>query len=185
MTEEQLEKRLECELRENAALMDDLRRVGDLGLPQCCIAAGYIRSYIWDLLHGYEPRGLHQDIDVVYFDPEQTNEERDVELERQLRSATGSGKWSVKNQARMHIRNGEAPYRSTLDAMSRWPETATAVGAGWDNGRITLYAPYGLEDLYALRVRRSPLFHDQAYYVQRVRQKGWSALWPRLTVVDG
>lgn len=33
----------------------------------------------------------------------------------------------LRNQEQMHIRNGDQPYSSALDAMRYWPETATAV----------------------------------------------------------
>lgn len=39
----------------------------------------------------------------------------------------------VKNQARMHLRNGDRPYQSATDAMRYWPETATG---SWSTRRI-------------------------------------------------
>jgi hypothetical protein len=46
-----------------------------------------------------------------------------------LRARDDALGWSVKNQARMHERNADRPYRSASDAMMHSPETATAVGA--------------------------------------------------------
>jgi hypothetical protein len=63
-----METRLQQYLLEHETLLDDLRLVRSLQLPQCYIAAGYIRNYVWDRLHGYPGRGRHNDIDVVYFD---------------------------------------------------------------------------------------------------------------------
>lgn len=91
------EKKLIQAITEHEQLIHDLRRVRNLGLPQCYIGAGYIRNYIWDVLHGYPLRELHSDIDVVYYDTEDMREERDLLLEQQLREQTGNFKWSVKN----------------------------------------------------------------------------------------
>lgn len=169
-------------LRDCEPLIQDLRAVRSLGLPDCYIAAGYIRGYIWDCLHGYDARLCHEDIDVVYFDPRLCSAKRDEALQLRLIKESGNPRWSVKNQARMHIRNGAPPYTSTADAMSRWPETATAIGVRLtDQDELELCAPYGLDDLLCMVVRRSPLFTDQLYYLERVRRKNWLQDWPLLT----
>lgn len=179
-----LENRLIGCLSEYDALMNDLLIVQELNLPQCFIAAGYIRNYVWDRLHGWGPRETHEDIDVVYYDADEPSEARDRQLTQALVAATGNRKWSVKNQARMHMRNHAEPYRSTADAMSRWPETVTAIGARrTGDGRIEICAPHGLEDLFGMVVRRSPLFTDKDYFLERVRKKGWKKKWPRIDIV--
>ncbi|CAH1207077.1 nucleotidyltransferase family protein [Paenibacillus sp. JJ-223] len=179
-----LEDRLKEDISEYAQLLQDLRRVRALGLPQCCIGAGYIRNYIWDRLHGYKHRDSHTDIDVVYYDPEDVREERDVQIESVLRRETGNPLWSVKNQARMHLRNGTEPYQSTLDALRHWPEVVTAVGARLnEQDQLDICAPHGLEDLYGLIVRRSPFFADRSAYLRRVEGKNWHLQWPELTII--
>lgn len=179
---ENLEHRLMQYVYEHDGLMNDLRLVRELALPDCYIAAGYVRNYVWDRLHGYEDRAKHDDIDVVYYDADELSEERDIALERELIRRTGNEKWSVKNQVRMHIRNRELPYLSVEDALSRWPETVTAVGVRLnENDELVICSPYGLNDLFGMMVRRSPLFADQAYFEDRVRRKGWLTLWPLLT----
>jgi hypothetical protein len=178
-----LDKQLKHYLYEHELLMKDLRLVRELKLPQCYIAAGYIRNYIWDRLHGFEGRETHHDIDVVYYDLNELSEEKEREIENELIQKTGNDKWSVKNQARMHVRNGEVQYQSTLDALSRWPETVTAIGIRIDEENdIVLCCPYGLEDLFNMIVRRSPLFQDREYYLERVRKKEWKRLWPLITI---
>ena len=37
-----------------------------------------------------------------------------------------------KNQARMHVVNNMLPYSSSVDAISKFPETATALGVTLD-----------------------------------------------------
>lgn len=179
------EQQLEELIRENGQLMEDLRRVRELNLPDCFIAAGYIRGDVWDRLHGYEHRSIHTDIDVIFYDQTDTSEERETALERYLISTTGNDKWSFKNQARMHIRNGNPPYLSTEDATSWWPETATAVGARLDaQDELHMIAPYGLDDLFHMIVRRSPRFNDKEYYLSRVTAKNWKDQWPKMTIME-
>ncbi|WP_408894504.1 nucleotidyltransferase family protein [Paenibacillus taichungensis] len=178
------EEKLIQAITEHEQLMHDLRRVRSLGLPQCYIGAGYIRNYIWDVLHGYPLRELHSDIDVVFYDREDMRDERDLLLEQQLREQTGNSKWSVKNQARMHLRNGYEPYQSTEDALRYWPEIVTAIGVRLDEqGQVRICAPHGLEDLYGLIVRQSPFFSDADYYNHRVEKKCWQQQWPKLTII--
>ncbi|GAA0137231.1 nucleotidyltransferase family protein [Paenibacillus sp. YSY-4.3] len=176
------EERVKRLIRECEPLMQDLRTVRRLGLPDGYIAAGYIRGYVWDRLHGYDARFRHEDIDVVYFNPRHCSEQQDEALQLRLIEESGNPQWSVKNQARMHIRNGAPPYASTADAMSRWPETATAIGVRLtDHDELELCAPYGMDDLLRMVVRRSPLFADRLYYLERVRGKKWLQDWPMLT----
>ncbi|WP_306440259.1 MULTISPECIES: nucleotidyltransferase family protein [Paenibacillus] len=178
------EEKLIQAITEHGQFMHDLRRVRSLELPQCYIGAGYIRNYIWDMLHGYPLRELHSDIDVVYYDTEDMREERDQLLEQRLREETGDLKWSVKNQARMHLHNGNEPYHSTEDALRYWPEIVTAIGVRLDNqDQVDICAPHGLEDLYTLIVRQSPFFTDADYYNQRVEKKCWQQQWPKLTII--
>ncbi|AZN42210.1 nucleotidyltransferase family protein [Paenibacillus albus] len=181
-----LEQRLIQLLLEHESLLDELRLVRSLRLPQCYVAAGYIRNYVWDRICGYSSRSLHDDIDLVYFDSNDLSPGRDHELEEYLITATGNPQWSVKNQARMHTRNGDPiPYQSTADALSRWPEMVTAVGVRLnDEDQLELCCPHGLADLFQMRVQRSPYFLDHGYYLERIAKKGWEQNWPNLTVIS-
>jgi hypothetical protein len=165
--------------------MEVLGAVRDLGLPDCWVAAGFVRNCVWDHLHGRAVSPLPQDIDVIWFEPTACDAARDVGLEMALRERDGTPAWSVKNQARMHGRNGDAPYRSATDAMRYWPETATAVGVRLDaRGGIEVAAPFGLDDLFDLVVRPTPRFAvgKHAVYLERVRSKHWQRDWPALQI---
>ena len=180
-----LEKKLIQYIEENESMLNDLRRVRDLHLPDGYIGAGLIRNYVWDRLHGWDNRQQHNDIDVIYFDPNDCTEERDRALENHLITSTGNTKWSVKNQARMHEKNGNSPYTSTGDAISFWPEVVTAIAVRIDQeDRLEVLAPYGLEDLFQLKVRRSPRFEDHAYYLARIHKKQWQQKWPLLQIQE-
>jgi hypothetical protein len=173
------------ELSEDARMMKILRRVRDLNLPDWWIAAGFVRNKIWDAVHEKtEPTPLN-DVDVIYFDSNEIDEKFEIDWERTLNAQDSSIPWSVKNQARMHLRNGHSPYHSATDAMSRWPETATCVGVRLDpNGGLELAAPLGISDLAGLIVRRNPGFTGSVEdFVKRQNEKQWASHWPELTFV--
>lgn len=171
-------------IRNNDEIMKDLALIRELHLPDWYVAAGYVRNYIWDSLHGTSRRTPLNDIDVIYFNAEELDEEIEKQYEQQLQEKTGSTVWSVKNQARMHIRNGDQPYTSIEDAMSHWPETVTAVGIRLEeDNRITYVSPYGIDDIFEFRIRRSPKFEDESVYQSRVAKKNWRKIWPKLEIL--
>lgn len=161
----------------------DLELVQSLNLPYACIAAGYVRNFVWDQLHGYTKRTPLNDIDVIYFDKNNVSENFEKEIEAYLSEKTNCSIWSVKNQARMHVNNGDPPYHSISDAMSKWPETVTAVGMTKDEeGNIKVIAPYGVDDIFNMKVRRSPLFKNKEYVRKRVINKNWKNIWPMIEI---
>jgi hypothetical protein len=154
-----------------------------LELPDCWVGAGFVRNRVWDHLHARPVSPLPQDIDVIWYDPRQATPERDRELEAALRARDATLAWSVKNQARMHGRNGDLPYGSARDAMRHWPETATAVAVRLGGqGVVEVAAPFGLDDLFDAIVRPTPRFAagKQSIFLERVRAKRWQATWPGL-----
>jgi len=168
---------------------DDVRlrllgHVASLNLPDCWIGAGFVRSAVWDHLHGRSPEASWDDIDVVWFDKNGAAVAADEAIEAHLKQADPSANWSVKNQARMHLSNGDAPYLSVEDAISRWPETATAVALRLQADAIDILAPLGLDDLFSMVIRPTPSFtgHKLSLFHDRMRAKQWLDRWPRLTV---
>lgn len=162
-----------------------LRLVRELGLPDCWVAAGFVRNRVWDHMHLRFSSPLPTDIDVIWYDSKEAVSERDVSLEAALRSKDSTPNWSVKNQARMHQRNADEPYRSATNAMSYWPETATAVAVRLsDRNVIEVAAPFGLNDLFELVVRPTERFLTEKHpvYLNRIHAKNWETTWPRLKI---
>jgi hypothetical protein len=163
-----------------------LQPVAALGLADCWIGAGLIRNAVWDHLHGLpvEPKA-GSDVDVAYCDHGDASLERDLAIERRLLDTFPRVPWSVHNQARMHERNGDAPYRDTADAISCWPETATAVAARILGDDVEVIAPHGVDDLIGMIVRPSPAFASRLpAYRERQAAKNWARRWPRLQFID-
>jgi uncharacterized protein len=172
-------------IQNDAWMMDVLGAVQRLHLPDWMVGAGFIRSKVWDHLHGYQHRTPLPDIDVIYFDPRATDPAAENTYELQLCNRLALP-WSVKNQARMDLRNRDAPYVSSADALARWPETATCVAATLSNdGSVRIIAPHGITDLVELRVQPNSLFsQDLEIYRQRVAARGWHGIWPLLQISD-
>lgn len=167
--------------------MEALLALRHLHLPDGWIGAGFVRDAVWAYQHQHPLSPVPADVDVVWFDDKQLSERQDRALEAALKQLSPAFNWSVKNQARMHQRNGDAPYRSTEDALRFWPETATAVAVRLtDNYGLETIAPYGLEDLFELRLRPTPRFaHEKrTIFWLRVAEKRWLARYPLLRIIE-
>jgi hypothetical protein len=173
-------------IERHADMMRLLRAVEKLDLPDCWIGAGFIRNAVWDSLHQRVPNcSLLNDVDVVFLSRAFQDSASDVAFEARLQAMCPNVPWSVKNQARMHVRNGDTPYSNTESAIAVWPETATAVAARLRDGRLELLAPHGIADLVGLIVRPTPAFVSKLQeFESRVQSKNWKARWPRLTVLS-
>ncbi|MFX3672997.1 MAG: nucleotidyltransferase family protein [Paenisporosarcina sp.] len=162
-------------------MMNVLRHASTLELPDWWICAGFVRSKVWDTLHSFEVRTPLPDVDVIYFQSDQVDEENEKRLEGILKKMDPTIPWSVKNQARMHHVNQVTPYTSSTDGMSKFPETATAIGVTLDEiGELHLCAPYGVEDLLSMTIKPTSLFKDSQLFKERLVAKKWSAKWPNV-----
>ncbi|WP_235988859.1 nucleotidyltransferase family protein [Aquibacillus kalidii] len=164
-----------------------LHAAKQLALPDWWICAGFVRAKVWDSIHDFSERTILPDVDVVYFDPNNLSEITEKRIEKQLYEWDPHVPWSVKNEARMHHINGVEPYKSSIDAISKFPETATAIGvkmSGDDN--IVLASPCGIKDLVNLKVKPTQFFKENKnllpLYQQRVEEKNWQSIWSRLLV---
>ena len=166
------------------ALMRLLRLLEDIGLPDSWIGGGFIRNAVWDFLHGSRTSAGCDDIDVIYFDSSNALPERDERIEASLCRLCTGAPWSVKNQARMHKRNGDLPYCGSADAVWHWPETSSAVAVRSLGGRAELIAPYGTDDLINGVVRPTQAVQARmAIYHRRIRTKDWASRWSNLTIL--
>lgn len=168
-------------------MMEIIKIASTLNLPDWWVCAGFVRSKIWDTLHGFNERTETPDVDVIYFDNKNMDESFEKELEKKLVSMMATIPWSVKNQARMHIINDLPPYISSEDAISKFPETATALGVKLDKeNNLDLTAPWGLVDVIHLEVKPTPYFTETkelaAIYEERILKKNWKSIWHKIKV---
>ncbi len=171
-------------IRSDGWIMSLLSAHQTLGAPDSWIAAGAIRNPVWAKLHGiaHKPE-LENDVDVIYFDSSPPQDQEEV-YRQQLKALQPEVNWEVRNQARMHIRNHDAPYRDSYHALEHWAETATAIGVRFNGDEIELLTPYGVDDLLGMIVRPTPKFtHKRQIYEKRISDKAWQKKWPRLTIL--
>ncbi|GAA0609402.1 nucleotidyltransferase family protein [Virgibacillus siamensis] len=168
-------------------MMDILITAKSLHLPDWWICAGFVRSKIWDSSHGFRERTVIPDIDVIYFDNTNIDEGKEKRLQHRLLSTHPNEPWSVKNEARMHVVSNSPPYSSSVDAISKFPETATALGVKLDEyDNLMLAAPYGVEDAINMKIKPTSYFTKTseriAIYEERVAKKNWQSNWGGLKV---
>ncbi len=179
MAERELTERLCNLVAATPRLIGFLRAVESLALPDWAIGAGVVRAAVWDSLAGFPPSQV-DDIDVLYHDPTDLTWAPEEATEIRLRTLMPEVPWSVRNQARMHLRKGDPPYGSTENAMRHWLETPTCVALRIEpGGGLTVIAPFGLEDLFARRIR--PTWRGLQFpkeYQSRLHQKRWHERWP-------
>ena len=170
--------------------MDALAHVRALRLGAWCVGAGAVRNLVWDALHGHAAPSALADIDVAHFDANDISSQHDARLQQRLQAMAPSLPWEVTNQAGVHLwfeqhfGHAVAPLASLPDAVASWPEFATCVGL-WldDDDALHLIAPHGLDDLFAMVVRRNPARVSVETYRERVATKRYAQRWPHVTVV--
>ena len=168
-------------LKKDTERMRVLEIVNSLKLPDCYVAVGFLRNMVWDYLH--EKTTPINDIDVVFYDSKDTNNTRAREAESFLNGRHPEFIWEVRNQALMHLRNKDRPYKNTLDAMSYWPEKETAIAALInDEGKVSISSAFDLESL-----KRGKVTHNSKRSIEifkdRLSSKQWTKIWPNLQVV--
>jgi hypothetical protein len=166
-----------------------IERWASVGLPDCWIVAGALAQSVWNHALGLPSTHGITDVDLVYFDAEDLSEDGEVRQSMRIRDVFSDLRiWiDVKNEARVHLwyesKFGKAiqPYVSTADAITTFPTTATAVGLQPTAGKLKVYAPYGLTDLFGLVVRPNKKQITRLVYEAKVAK--WIKLWPSLHIV--
>lgn len=176
-------------IRQERWLWEILVWLADRNPPGWHVGAGCLTQCVWNRLSGRPSRAGINDIDVVFFDPDDLREEPETALEADLTQAFGNLEmaFDVKNQARVHLwytqRFGYAipPYASVHAAIDTWPTTATAVAVTLSDGEPEIYAPFGLDDLFAMTARPNKCQITAEIYEKKVAR--WRRHWPALTIV--
>ena len=187
-----LTERLVEIVRADPRLMHVLRVVRGLDLPDWRIVSGAVYQAVWNAQTG-RPAGYGiKDYDLAYFDASDVSYGAEDVIIQRVAAAFEEpfrSQVEVRNQARVHLwfenRFGEpyTPLGSTDEALSRFvaPTFAVGVRLGADDG-ITVAAPFGLEDVFAMTIRSNP---------NRPLAKGWAQTienargrWPELTVIE-
>ena len=167
----------------NGAILD---RLPDLGLSQPWLVAGCLYQAVWNRLGGRPPAENVKDYDIFYWDEDTSWEAEDAVIRRGAALLADLGvEVEFKNQKRVPIwypqRFGAdyPPVSKARDGIDRFQVLCTCVGltpAG------ELYAPYGLDDLYAGRLETNPATPTPGRALEKMQS--YRARWPWLTIAQ-
>jgi hypothetical protein len=184
-----LEARLEAILRDAPSLMRVMQTARELALPDWLIVSGAIYQRVFNHLTGRDPDYGIKDYDLAYFDASDISyEAEDVVIRRAaaafeppLRELV-----EVRNQARVHVwfegKFGEpyTPLSCSAEALERFVSPIFAVAARVEaDDRMVIVAPFGLDDLFAMRLRPNPIRKTGGFARTAA---GVTSRWPELIV---
>ena len=183
-----LKARLEEIARATPSLMHVLTTARALALPDWLIFSGAVYQPVLNHLTGRAPDYGIKDYDIGYFDADTSYEAEDVVIRRVAAAFEPPFKEmvEVRNQARVHLwfegKFGEpyAPLGSSAEALSRFTSTVFAVGLRLEaDDALTIHAPFGLDDLFAMRLRPNPACRTGGFL--RTAQAA-QRRWPELSI---
>lgn len=155
------------------------------------LSAGVIRNWIWSHLHAQNYDFKQTEVDVIFYDTEEINQQRSLRLHSLLEMKYPDQIWDITNQAHVHhwykTENGDSisPLLSVSEALSHWPETATAVAVRMDEQhQIKVIAPFGLNDLFELKLRWNGRLVSRGVFEQRIQNKRFLERWKQLEIIN-
>jgi uncharacterized protein len=182
-------ERFEAIIRGDPDLMRLLCRLRLLALPQWRLVAGCLYQTVWNVLTA-RPRDCEiKDYDVMYYDAEDLSWEAEDAVIRRVAKATRDcpGPVQVRNQARVHLWFGERfgcayPRLGSADkALGYYASVVHAVGVRLDDAdRLDIAAPFGLDDMFAMRIRPNCVLDNRASHERKAARA--KAIWPEIVV---
>jgi hypothetical protein len=191
-------ERLEEILMENEDAQKILRRAPALQMPYWYLGAGGISQTVWNVLHGFDPRHGIKDYDLVYYDATDLSFKGEDDFIQKARRLFHDipVPVEVRNEARVHLwypqRFGYEirPHQTVEEAIRTFPATATCIGVKYHDGQFRVYAPFGLDDLFAMIVRPNKAQltvivrnAEKTREVYETKVKRWIKVWPKLRII--
>ena len=161
-------------------------RAQALALPHWRIVSGALYNTVWNHLTGRPAAYGIKDIDLFYFDKDLSWEAEDTVI----KAATGfpaQPPVEVRNQARVHLWYKQhfgreiSPLTSVEDAIDRFASKTHCVGLSLKDGTYDLYAPFGLWDIFSMRVLPNPIQDNKATHEAKAARQ--MEHWPELEII--
>ncbi|CAN7644537.1 nucleotidyltransferase family protein [Phenylobacterium sp. LjRoot225] len=189
---EDLGPRLEAILRATPRLMQVLETARSLELPDWMVFSGAVYQPVLNHLTGRPTDYGLKDYDLAYHDASDLSYEAEDQVIRRAAAAFApelSPLVEVRNQARVHLWFHQkfddadyGPLSRSAEALTRFTSATFAVAVRLEaDDRLTVLAPFGLEDLFALRLRPNPLRATAGFARTAAAVR---ARWPEV-VVEG
>jgi hypothetical protein len=168
-----------------------LERLPGLNLPDAWLVAGCLFQTVWNLRNGRPPTAGIKDYDLFYFDASDLSEQAEAATGERVARCFRDLPITVetKNQARVHTWYPQwfgLPYpalTSSRSGIDRFLVPCTCVGLQDASGQAqSLYAPYGLDDLYQGVLRPNPLCDHRTLFRQKAGS--YRDRWPWLRIVE-
>ena len=172
-------KVLEEILRADRVVWAALKVARALDLPDWLIVSGAIYNTVWNHLTGRPAGHGVKDIDLFYCDAGDLSWEAEDAVIRRGEAAFADlpVPVEIRNQARVHLwypqRFGrECPaYRSSAESLGYFASKTHAVGVRLDaRGRLAIEAPFGLVDMFSLRVTPNHALDNRATHEEKGRR---------------
>ena len=159
-------ERLTAIVRAAPSLMQVLQTVRMLALPDWLVMSGAVYQRVLNHLTGRAADYGVRDYDLGYFDASDISYDAEDVVIRRVAAAFDEPlktQVEVRNQARVHVwfeaHFGEeyTPLSCAAEALERFVAPMFAVGVRLEaDDRLHVAAPFGLADLFALRLRPNP-----------------------------
>ncbi len=162
-----------------------LRRLPQLDVPGAMLVAGCVYQAVWNRLSGWPSDQWIKDYDIFYFDDRDLSWDAEDRVIRRASAlfADLSAAIEVRNQARVHLwypdRFGQdyPVLTSVEDGIDRYLVPCTCIGLRADG---TLYAPYGLDDLWEGVLRPNPIIDHRGLF--QAKAETYRRRWPWLRI---
>ncbi len=183
------QQRFEAIIRSDPGLMHLLDRLHTLALPQWRLVAGCLYQTVWNALTD-RPRGTGiKDYDLIYYDDADLSWEAEDAVIQRVAAATRDcvGPVEVRNQARVHLWFADrfgCPYprlASADEALCYYASIVHAIGVRLEGeGRLDIAAPFGLDDMFAMRIRPNYTLANAASHIGKAERA--KAIWPEVAI---
>lgn len=180
-------------LKKNKDLMKILDFLEILNLPNFYIVAGAVFQTIWNNLDKKSLNSNVKDIDIIYYDAKNLSKDCEKELENKIVASLNdmglNYEIDLHNEARIHLwkkaneNKKIKQYTNSEDAINQFVVTIHAIGITKKQGKIKIYAPYGLSDIFSKTVR--PIKHkgnDINIYNNKI--ESWKKRFDNLNIVE-
>lgn len=173
-------------LQADTEFMEVAKSIAALNIPNWCIFSGFVRNKVWDHIHGNSSPTKSSDVDLAIYAP--ANEKLASTIYQRLKTSHPTYEWDISNLAFTHIENGDEPYTSLYDGLSKELDTIMSIGFSLDQaGQLAIASPHGIEDLINCTIRPTPIIYAhperRQLIADRIAAKQMLAKWPLMQVV--
>ncbi len=153
------------------------------------LVGGCLNQTIWNHTTGRKWNYGIEDYDIFYWDDDLA-ESKESGIQNQIVSQFDDLKcdFDVTNQSRVHkwfksyFGSSMPGYSNLEQAVGSPPSTVTCVGVTLRNGRPVIYAPYGLGDIFSMKLRyNTETFIPDKFVIPKIEK--WKQKWSELEII--